>query len=82
MLLPTFMATNADESGNGALPEWYTKIFSQKMVLGLDLQGGVLLNYSVQVDEALARKTKQRAGNIEVDLKKEPHCLPLVRLRG
>jgi preprotein translocase subunit SecD len=71
MLLPTFMASDADESGNEALPEWYTKIFSQKMVLGLDLQGGVLLNYSVQVDEALARKTKQRAGNIEVDLKKE-----------
>jgi preprotein translocase subunit SecD len=41
------------------------------MTLGLDLQGGVLLNYSVQVETALERKTTQRAGNIEVDLAKE-----------
>ena len=69
MLVPTFYG--AGEDGQGALPEWYTKIFSKKMVLGLDLQGGILLNYSVQVETALERKTTQRAGNIEVDLEKE-----------
>ena len=70
MLVPTFVGSG-DGQGEESLPEWYTKLFSKKMVLGLDLQGGILLNYSVQVETALERKTVQRAGNIEVDLEKE-----------
>ncbi|MBV71115.1 MAG: hypothetical protein CMH52_07160, partial [Myxococcales bacterium] len=60
MLVPTFYGSGTGEDGQDALPEWYTKIFSKKMVLGLDLQGGILLNYSVQVETALERKTTQR----------------------
>ena len=70
MLVPTYVGIG--EKGNSqTLPEWYTKIFSKKMVLGLDLQGGIHLQYKVDVEEALRRKATQTAGNIEGNLLKE-----------
>lgn len=54
-----------------ALPEWYTDIFDQKMVLGLDLQGGIHLQYKVDVEQALRRKAVQIAGSLEAQLKSE-----------
>ena len=41
------------------------------MILGLDLQGGIHLQYKVAVRKALRRKAKQTAGNVESLLLKE-----------
>ncbi len=70
MLIPTYLNVGTKEAST-TLPEWYTKIFSKKMVLGLDLQGGIHLQYKVDVEEALRRKATQTAGNIESNLLKE-----------
>jgi preprotein translocase subunit SecD len=70
MLVPTITGTAA-EGEEPPLPEWYTNIFSQRMVLGLDLQGGIHLQYKVDVPDALRRRAGQTAGNIESLLKKE-----------
>ena len=70
MLVPTITGASA-EGEEPALPEWYTNIFSKRMVLGLDLQGGIHLQYKVDVPDALRRRAGQTAGNIESLLKKE-----------
>lgn len=70
MLVPTLAGTAA-EGEEPPLPEWFTGIFSQRMVLGLDLQGGIHLQYKVDVPDALRRRAGQTAGNIESLLKKE-----------
>ena len=59
----------ADEQG--PLPEWYTDIFSQRLILGLDLQGGIHLQYQVDVDEALKRRSVGFAAMIENQLEKD-----------
>lgn len=70
MLVPTIVG--APKKGEDpTLPKWYTNIFSQRMVLGLDLQGGIHLQYKVDVPDALRRRAGQTAGNIESLLKKE-----------
>ncbi len=70
MLVPTYVGVG-DKNASDVLPEWYTQVFSKKMVLGLDLQGGIHLQYKVDVEEALRRKATQVAGNIETTLKAE-----------
>ncbi|MEZ4454311.1 MAG: protein translocase subunit SecD [Nannocystaceae bacterium] len=47
------------------LPGWITENFTNKFKLGLDLQGGLHLEYSVAVDEALENKLDQIAGELE-----------------
>lgn len=47
------------------LPTWITKTFTRQFKLGLDLQGGLHLEYSVAVDEALENKLDQMAGELE-----------------
>jgi protein-export membrane protein SecD len=47
------------------LPAWVTDTFTRKFELGLDLQGGLHLEYSVAVDEALENKLDQMAGELE-----------------
>lgn len=72
MLVPTFVGTGkAGADGKSPLPEWYSKVFDQRLVLGLDLQGGIHLQYKVDIAEALARRTAQLAGNLEESLKTE-----------
>ena len=68
MLLPS-IAGVAAEGDAPVLPKWYTEIFSKKLILGLDLQGGIHLQYKVDVPEALARKTANLAGALESMLK-------------
>ncbi len=68
MLVPTMVGTRGEES---PLPGWFTKVFSQRIVLGLDLQGGIHLQYKVDIEEALVRRTAQLAGNVEASLQKE-----------
>jgi protein-export membrane protein SecD len=47
------------------LPAWITSTFTRQFELGLDLQGGLHLEYSVAVDEALENKLDQMAGELE-----------------
>jgi protein-export membrane protein SecD len=47
------------------LPEWITETFTRKFNLGLDLQGGLHLEYSVAVDEAIETKLDQVASELE-----------------
>jgi len=71
MLVPTVVSIGNIGGGVESLPKWYTKIFSKKMNLGLDLQGGIHLQYKVQVDKALERKAIQVAGALEERLLEE-----------
>lgn len=47
------------------LPGWLTSTFENRFKLGLDLQGGLHLEYSVAVDEALENKLDQIAAELE-----------------
>ena len=71
VLTPSLVSFGAADGEGDSLPKWYTDIFSQKVRLGLDLQGGIHLQYKVQVDTALARKATQVAGTIEERLSDE-----------
>jgi preprotein translocase subunit SecD len=82
MLAPTLVSVGDDggdaktdgvvaEAEEQVLPEWYTNIFDQKLILGLDLQGGIHLQYKVDIEEALGRRAKQMAGNIETLMRKD-----------
>lgn len=51
--------------GGLALPAWITDTFTSKFQLGLDLQGGLHLEYSVAVDEAVQKKLDQVASELE-----------------
>src|SRR5687768_12718949 len=57
ILLPTFVP-------RGTLPNWFTWVFSNKMSWGLDLQGGLHLVYSIDLDKAI----DDRASEIKRDL--------------
>jgi len=50
------------------LPKWAP---SKKLTLGLDLQGGLHLQYSVEVDKAVADKMARLARDLEAKLKAE-----------
>jgi preprotein translocase subunit SecD len=56
-LLPSFVP-------RGTLPTWFTTVFSNRMSWGLDLQGGVHLVYSIDLDKAV----DDRAGELKRDL--------------
>ncbi len=47
------------------LPSWIEDNFQRKFKLGLDLQGGLHLEYSVAVDEAIENKLDQVAAELE-----------------
>ncbi len=70
MMVPTIVDLRGGDVKED-LPEWYTKTFSQRMILGLDLQGGIHLQYKVDVEEALKRRAGQRAGSIEALMLKD-----------
>ncbi len=57
ILLPSFVP-------RGELPPWFTKVFSSRMSWGLDLQGGVHLVYSIDLDKAV----DDRAGELKRDI--------------
>ncbi len=76
MLVPTYVDFSRSEAEKkadpqGPIPEWFTNVFSQRLILGLDLQGGIHLQYKVDVEEALKRRAQGFAGTIEVQLKKD-----------
>ena len=65
-ILPSFAAI-----GKFELPTWITDTFSRSFKLGLDLQGGLHLEYSVAVEEALENKLDQMAGELEAAFKEK-----------
>ncbi|MBU1897012.1 protein translocase subunit SecD [Myxococcota bacterium] len=70
MLTPTLVGV-AGEGEEEPLPEWFTKIFNQRLILGLDLQGGIHLQYKVDIEDALRRKSNQVAGTIVYEMEKD-----------
>src|ERR1700742_1760092 len=51
------------------LPGWMKKHIHNKIMLGLDLQGGLHLVYEVQVDKAVSDKADRLAAQIEEKLR-------------
>jgi len=54
-----------------ALPGWMKKHIQKKILLGLDLQGGLHLVYEVQVDKAVSDKADRLASDLEEKLHKD-----------
>ena len=59
-VLPSFAGVSKFE-----IPGWMNETFPRQFELGLDLQGGLHLEYSVAVEEALENKLDQVAGELE-----------------
>ncbi|MEZ4474037.1 MAG: protein translocase subunit SecD [bacterium] len=70
MLVPTLVGPTP-KGEEPKLPGWFTGIFANRLILGLDLQGGIHLQYQVDVPDALRRRATQTAGNLESLLKSE-----------
>jgi len=67
-LIPTFASwAGKDDS----VPAFLQKHLQKKILLGLDLQGGLHLVYEVQVDKAVSDKADRLAGDIENKLVKD-----------
>src|SRR3954454_14170036 len=64
------------------LPGWFTKHIHNKIMLGLDLQGGLHLVYEVQVDKAVSDKADRLAADIEERLKKDKKVKEVQSQRG
>src|SRR5688500_15090583 len=77
MVLPS-LVPNAEER----LPGWITKNFTRKFQLGLDLQGGLHLEYSVAVDEAIENKLDQIASELEIGFREKKNVEVTVTRRG
>jgi preprotein translocase subunit SecD len=72
-LIPTIFDPGKDAQGKELpKPEWLTKYegkWANKVGLGLDLQGGLLLQYRVEVDKAVSDKADRMAEDIQTRLK-------------
>lgn len=51
--------------GRQALPRWYTDVFDKKIQLGLDLQGGLHIVYSINLDKAVDDKSFELKRDLE-----------------
>ncbi len=60
------------------LPSWITSTFTRTFKLGLDLQGGLHLEYSVGVDEALENKLDGIAAELEASFAEKKDVRPKV----
>jgi preprotein translocase subunit SecD len=49
----------------GSLPSWFGKIFAKKINLGLDLQGGLHIVYSIALDKAVDDKASEIRRDLE-----------------
>ena len=65
-----------------ALPGWLTSTFSNRFKLGLDLQGGLHLEYSVAVDEALENKLDQIASELQSAFKEKKDVVVEIERNG
>ncbi|MCU1279306.1 MAG: protein-export rane protein SecD [bacterium] len=70
LLTPTVATwTGHDEK----LPPWFRKHVDKRIMLGLDLQGGLHLVYEVQVDKAVSDKADRLSSDIEERLRRDKH---------
>lgn len=60
-LLPSFVSEDS-------LPGWYGRLFSKKVKLGLDLQGGLHIVYRVDLDKVIDDKAGELKRDIEAKL--------------
>ncbi len=51
--------------GTSALPSWFNSLFSKKINLGLDLQGGMHIVYSIDLDKAVDDKATELKRDFE-----------------
>ena len=51
-----------------ALPSWFTEVFDRKIQLGLDLQGGLHIVYSIDLDKAVDDKASEIKRDVEAHL--------------
>jgi preprotein translocase subunit SecD len=58
VLIPTFV-------GKASLPSWFTKVFRKKVNLGLDLQGGLHIVYSIDLDKTIDDKASDIRRDLE-----------------
>ncbi len=79
MVLPSIAAIAPDAI---TLPTWVTDNFKSKFQLGLDLQGGLHLEYSVAVDEAVQKKLDQVAGELEAGFREKKDVTVTVSREG
>lgn len=63
-VLPSFLPAER-------LPAFISETFTRKFQLGLDLQGGLHLEYSVAVDEAIENKLDQIAAELEIGFREK-----------
>src|SRR5687767_12392203 len=66
ILLPSFVP-------KGTLPTWYTSfpLFKSRMSMGLDLQGGLHLVYSIDLDKAVDDRASELKRDIESRMAEE-----------
>ncbi len=64
------------------LPSFIAENFKRKFQLGLDLQGGLHLEYSVAVDEALENKLDQIASELEIGFREKKNIEVDVTRKG
>jgi preprotein translocase subunit SecD len=58
IVLPSFISRDQ-------LPTWFNKVFTSKMSMGLDLQGGLHLVYSIDLDKAVDDRASELKRDIE-----------------
>ena len=68
VLIPTFAVWTGKDN---ALPAWVHNHLQKRIMLGLDLQGGLHLVYAVEVDKAVSDKADRLAGDLEEKLHNE-----------
>ncbi|MCH9680803.1 MAG: protein translocase subunit SecD [Deltaproteobacteria bacterium] len=78
-ILPSVQAIAPDSM---TLPTWVTDNFTSRFQLGLDLQGGLHLEYSVAVDEAVQNKLDQVAGELEAGFRSKKNIEVQVAREG
>src|SRR5688500_8334780 len=61
MLIPTVTPP-------GQLPSWFARAFNQRIQLGLDLQGGLHIVYSIDLDKAVDDKASDIKRELETKM--------------
>ncbi len=64
------------------LPPWITETFTREFKLGLDLQGGLHLEYSVAVDEALENKVDRVGAELEAAFREKKNVNVTAERKG
>ncbi|MCG8424198.1 MAG: protein translocase subunit SecD [Proteobacteria bacterium] len=63
-LIPTWVPSEK-------LPRWFNSVFDKKVQLGLDLQGGLYIVYSIDLNKAVDDKASDLKRNIEEEMRQQ-----------